>query len=368
MGFLNKVRNELVDIVEWSGDPGQLLTWKFPRYLNEIKEGARLIVRPGQQAIFVCKGRLAEVFDPGTYRLTTGNLPVLSTLAGWIHGFESSIKSEVYFVATRQVTGLRWGTPNPVMVHDRELGSARLRAFGQFTLQVVDPRTLLKQVVGTSAIIGSDDVLELIRSTIAASIAELLASSGYSAFEFAAHYHDLANRLRTTAVDRLSGPYGLDLPQLVIENISVPEDVEQMLDARTSIQAVGDLAAFQKFQAGRAILAAAQNPNGWAGAGVGLGAGIALAGPISHVLSGGNGATSTPPAFPDDVWHYAANGQTHGPMSLAQVSQAIANGQVVVGTFVWTPGMPAWQAAGQVAQLTAFFRSKPPPLPPITSG
>jgi len=364
VGLLNKIVNEFVDIVEWTGDPEQLLTWRFPRYLNEIKQGSRLIVRPGQQAIFVTQGKLADVFEPGSYRLTTGDLPVLSTLAGFKYGFESRLKSEVYFVATRQVTGLKWGTPNPVMVRDRELGKTRLRAFGQFTLQVVEPRTLLRQIVGTSSVIGSNDVLDLIRSTIASSVADLLATSNLAAFDFAAHYSDLANQLRVTVVSRIRAAYGLDLPLLVIENISVPEEVEQILDARTAITAVGDLGQFQQFQAGRAILAAAQNPNGMVGVGLGLGAGFALAGSTVQ-RPNGNGLIPTPPVVsPGEVWYFVNGGQTQGPIPLLQISQSIASGQVVSDTLVWTSGMESWRPAKEVAQLAIYFRNTPPPLPP----
>ena len=360
MGLFNKIANELIDIVEWTGDPGQLLTWRFPRYLNEIKQGARLIVRPGQQAVFVTQGDLADVFEPGAYRLTTGNLPVLSTVAGWKYGFQSPIRSEVYFVATRQITGLKWGTPNPIMVRDREFGNTRLRAFGQFTLQVIEPRSLMKQIVGTSSVIGSDDVVDLIRSTIASSIADLLATANLAAFDFAAHYHDLAAQLRAIAVSRIRDAYGLDLPQLIIENISVPEEVEQVLDARTAINAIGDLERFQQFQTGRAILAAAQNPNGLVGAGLGLGAGFALASPIVQSQS-----RTTPPLGPvGEVWYFAVSGQTQGPMPFSQLSQAIASGQVVGSTLVWSTGMASWQPASQAPQLAAYLQNTPPPLPP----
>ena len=364
MGLLNKIANEFVDIVEWTGDPGQLLTWRFPRYLNEIKQGARLIVRPGQQAIFVTQGELADVFEPGAHQLATSNLPVLSTLAGWKYGFESRIKSEVYFVAIRQITGLKWGTSNPIMVRDREFGNTRLRAFGQFTLQVVEPRKLLQQVVGTSSVVGSDDVLELIRSTIASSVADLLATSKLAAFDFAAHYRDLANQLRSIAAGQIRNAYGLDLPQLVIESISVPEEVEQIIDARTAMNAVGDLGQFQQFQAGRAILAAAQNPNGMVGVGLGLGTGFALAGSAVQRPNGNASILSPPTVPPGEAWHFVNRGQAQPPVPLLQISQLVASGQIVSGTLVWTAGMESWQPASQVPQLAVYFRSTPPPLPP----
>jgi membrane protease subunit (stomatin/prohibitin family) len=145
MGFIEKLRNELVDIIEWVDDSRHTLVWRFPRYHNQIKYGARLIVRPGQAAVFVHQGQIADVFGPGQFRLETRNLPVLSTLAGWLYGFDSPFKAEVYFVSTRQVTDLKWGTPNPVMMRDPDFGPVRVRAFGIYTLKANDPGVLLSR-------------------------------------------------------------------------------------------------------------------------------------------------------------------------------------------------------------------------------
>src|SRR5688572_19338421 len=150
MGLFDKLKGELVDIIEWVDDSnGHTLVWRFPRYQNEIKNGAQLIVRPGQVAVFVHMGKLADVFEPGTHTLATNNLPLLSTLQGWKHGFNSPFKAEVYFVSTRQVTDLKWGTPNPIMLRDADFGPIRLRAFGTYTLRATDPKALLKELVGT---------------------------------------------------------------------------------------------------------------------------------------------------------------------------------------------------------------------------
>ena len=147
MGFLDKLRGELIDVVEWVDDSRHTLVWRFPRYHNQIKYGAQLIVRPGQGAIFVREGRIADVFGPGQYRLETKNLPILSTLEGWKYGFDSPFKAEIYFVSTRQIPDLKWGTPNPVMMRDADFGPIRLRAFGTYTLKATDPRALLQELV-----------------------------------------------------------------------------------------------------------------------------------------------------------------------------------------------------------------------------
>ena len=161
MGFVDKLRAELVDIIEWIDDSRRTLVWRFPRYHNQIKNGAQLIVRPGQVAVFVHQGKIADVFGPGQHRLETRNLPVLSTLAGWLYGFDSPFKAEVYFVSTRQVTDLRWGTPNPVPMRDPDLGPVRVRAFGTYTLRASDPKTLLTELVGTNGEYAADEIHEL---------------------------------------------------------------------------------------------------------------------------------------------------------------------------------------------------------------
>ena len=149
MGLFDKLRGELVDIIEWIDDSRTTLAWRFPRYQNEIKNGAQLIVRPGQKAVFVHRGEIADVFEPGHYELKADNLPLLSTIQGWKFGFNSPFRSEVYFVSTRQVTDLKWGTPNPIMLRDADFGPIRLRAFGTYTVKAVDPKALLKELIGT---------------------------------------------------------------------------------------------------------------------------------------------------------------------------------------------------------------------------
>src|SRR5690606_18096859 len=156
----------LIDIIEWIDDSRHTLVWRFPRYQNEIKNGAQLIVRPGQVAVFVHRGEIADAFEPGSYTLTTDNLPILSTLQGWKHGFNSPFRSEVYFVSTRQISDLKWGTPNPIMLRDADFGPVRLRAFGTYTLKALDPKALLKELVGTDQELQADETGELLRGEI----------------------------------------------------------------------------------------------------------------------------------------------------------------------------------------------------------
>lgn len=371
MGIFNRLKHELIDIVEWIDDSGHTLVWRFPRYQNEIKDGARLIVRPGQAAVFVDQGKLADVFEPGSYELFTDNLPILSTLRGWKHGFRSPFKCEVYFVSTRTLTDLKWGTPNPIMLRDAEFGPIRLRAFGNYTLRAIDPKALLQELVGTDGIFDSDQVAELLRSVIAASFADVLGESQIAALDLAANYNELAELLRKQVCEQIDDEYGLEVPQLQIVNIALPEAVEKALDTRSQMGVLGDMQRYQQFQVAQAVTQAAQNPGGGAaGAGVGLGVGFAVANQMVRGLNLGAqpGAAPPAPAPPPPptatMWHVTQNGQTHGPFSHEQLAQGIQQGQVTPQTLVWSAGMAAWTEAGQLPQLAAMFGPPPPPPPP----
>jgi membrane protease subunit (stomatin/prohibitin family) len=368
MGILEKLRAELVDIVEWVDDSRHTLVWRFPRYHNQIKWGAQLIVRPGQVAIFVHKGRVADVFEPGQYRLETKNLPVLSTLAGWPYGFDSPFKAEVYFVSTRQITDLKWGTPNPVMMRDPDFGPVRVRAFGTYTLKALDPRTLLSELVGADSVFESEEIHELLRSIISTAFADVVAKSEIPVLDLASNYQMLSESVRQTLLERIDDEYGLEVPQLYIVNISVPAEVEQALDARTSINAIGDLGAYQAYQMGQALPVAAANPaGGVAGAGVGLGMGLAMAGPMLQGGAPSSGAApgpqGPPPPPPVAAWHVAHGGRSFGPSSPQDLARLAGEGRLGPDSLVWTAGMGGWAPARQVPQLAGLFGAAPPPPP-----
>jgi membrane protease subunit (stomatin/prohibitin family) len=371
MGLLDKLRGELVDIVEWVDNTNHTLVWRFPRYNNQIKQGAKLIVRPGQVAVFVHQGKLADTFQPGTYELITGNLPILATLQGWKHGFDSPIKSEVYFVSTKQITDLKWGTNNPIMLRDPDFGPLRVRAFGTYSLKAVDPQALLRELVGTDDVFEAEEINELMRSNITSAFADLVGESKIAALDLAANYRELSEQLREKAKERVDDEYGLDIPQLFVVNISLPEEVEKALDTRTSMGVIGDMGRFQQFQMGKAMLAAADNPSGGAAAqGMGLGMGMSMA---QQMMQGagqagagiGQGAIGgAPPPPPGGAWHIAAGGQSQGPWSSSQIAEGIAQGRINAQTLLWTAGFPGWTPAGQVPQFANQFGTMaPPPLP-----
>ncbi len=366
--LMDKLRAELIDIVEWIDDSRHTIVWRFPRYHNQIKHGAQLIVRPGQAAVLVSQGRIADVFGPGQYRLETKNLPVLSTLMGWVHGFDSPFKAEVYFVSTRQLTDMKWGTPNPVIMRDPDFGPVRLRAFGSYTIRAMDPRLLLKELVGTDQEFEVDEVSELLRSIINMAFADVVASAQLSVVDIASNYADLSEQVRQAVLERIDDEFGLEIPQLYIVNVSLPPEVEKALDARSGMGMIGDMQRFQAYQIGQAIPTAAANPaGGIAGAGLGVGMGMAMAGPMMNQVGGGGGAppAAGPPPVPSAAtWWFAENGQQVGPVTLEQLSQAVGAGRVAPATLVWSQGMPAWQPAQQTPQVAGMFGAAPPPVPP----
>jgi len=364
MGLFDKIRGEFIDIVEWLDDSRNTLVWRFPRYQNEIKNGAKLVVRPGQIAIFVSEGKLADIFEPGTHDLVTANLPILSTLKGWKYGFNSPFKAEVYFVSTRPVIDLKWGTPNPIMLRDPEFGPIRIRAFGTYVLKATDPKALLTEIVGTNNQVSTDEVTELVRAIIVEALSDMLGSSQIAALDFAANYRKMADQLREKVQERIDDEYGLELPQLMIVNISLPEEVEKALDTSTKMKVIGDLDRFQQYQMGQAMTTAAGNPaGGGAAEGLGLGIGLAMANRMAPM---GVPPSAAPPAaisLPSSVWHIAHQGQSLGPFSSQQMMDAIARSELKTDTLVWTQGMATWQAARDVPQWAMYFNSPPPPPP-----
>ena len=368
MGLFDTIRNELVDIIEWIDDSRHTLAWRFPRHQNEIKQGAQLIVRPGQVAIFVNQGKIADEFEPGQYTLETSNLPILSTLQGWKYGFDSPFRCEVYFVATRQVTDLKWGTPNPVIMRDPDFGPVRIRAFGNYALRAVDPKALLKDLVGTDSSFEADEVSELLRGIVVQSFSDACASSKIAVLDLATSFIELSEQVRQIVIERVDDEYGLDIPQLQIVNVSLPPEVEEALDKRSSMNVIGDMQQYQAYQMGTSMPIAAANPaGGLAGAGVGLGMGMAMAnqmvpGMMQQGAAAGGAAPPPPPLAP--AWHVAENGQSSGPFDLQGLSQAASAGRLLPTTMVWSAGMAAWAEAQQVPALAGLFAPPPPPVPP----
>ncbi len=379
MGIFDFLTGEFIDVIHWTDDTRDTMVWRFEREEHEIKYGAKLTVREGQAAVFVHEGQLADVFSPGLYMLETNNMPIMTTLQHWDHGFQSPFKSEIYFVDTTRFTQMKWGTKNPIMCRDPEFGPVRLRAFGTYSMKVADPGRFMTEIVGTDGEFTSDEISYQIRNILVQEISRTLAGSGIPVLDMAANTADLS-KLVTSAIQPTIAEYGLSIPEFYIENISLPEAVEEVMDKRTSMGIIGDLGRYTQFQAAEAMAKAAENPAGGAGAGLGAGMGMGMGMAMGNVMASPWGhqqqqpaaqnapAVSAPPAPPpppvEHVWHIALNGKTLGPFSRAEMGQKVGSGDLTRESMVWTAGQDGWMKAGDVSDLSTLFTILPPPPPP----
>jgi membrane protease subunit (stomatin/prohibitin family) len=374
MGIWDKLRGELIDIIEWLDETRDTMVWRYPRGDNEIKYGAKLIVREGQAAAFVNEGQLADVFKPGTYTLATQNLPILSKLKGWKYGFESPFKAEVYFVSTRTFTDRKWGTKNPIMLRDAEFGPVRLRAFGTFAFCVGDPAAFLRQVVGTNGRFTADGIDDQLRDLLTARFGDVLGESKIPILDLASNYDELG-KFVTTRIQSDFDTFGLHIVNLLVENISLPAEVEAALDKRSSMGIIGNLSAYTQYQTANAMEAAAKNPGGSAGGGLGLGAGFAMGQQMANQMGGGaspgaanaqhaQSMPAAPPPLPQETQYFVAvDGKQTGPFDLSALREKASAGQLTRRTLVWKSGLTEWKPAEAVAELGPVFAEVPPPLP-----
>src|SRR3989454_10600404 len=284
MGIFDAIRSQFIEVIQWLDDTGNTLVYRFPVQGQEIKNGARLTVRESQAAVFVHQGQIADVFGPGLYTIDGGNTPILSKLVAWMHGFNSPFKAEVYFVNTKQFTDLKWGTSNPVMMRDSNFGMVRLRAFGIYSFRVTDPRALIKEIAGTNAHFVTEDIEGQLKRTLVSGFSDALAESKIAALDLASNYDELSRFSRQKLQDEFKS-LGLELTKFVVENISLPQEVEAAMDKRTSMGVLGDMGKYTQFEAAQAMRDAAQNPSGGAGLGAGLGAGFAVGNAMAGAMT-----------------------------------------------------------------------------------
>jgi excisionase family DNA binding protein len=261
--------NEFIEIIEWTDDARDTLSYRFPDEDKDIKRGAQLIVRESQAAQFVYLGEFGDTFGPGTHRLTTDNLPILSRIKGWKYGFQSPFKADVYYVTTRLFTGNRWGTANPIMLRDPDLGVVRVRAFGTYDFRVRDVKRFLSEVAGTDDRFTLDDFAHVMRSRLVSLFGGALSGSKIPLLDAAARYEELGEALLPLINVTLLEKYGVEMQSLVVENVSAPTEVEQAIDKRGSMTVVGDLNDFVKYQVAQGL----ERGNGGT---VGVGAEMAL--------------------------------------------------------------------------------------------
>ena len=368
----NKLRGELIDIVEWIDESNDTMVYRFERYGNEIKYGAQLTVRESQTAAFINEGQLADVFAPGMYTLETQNLPILSTLKGWKYGFNSPFKAEVYFLSTKRFTDLKWGTKNPIMLRDPEFGPVRIRAFGTYVIRVKDAATFIREIVGTDGTFTTSEITNQLRNLIVSRFSSVVGRSQIAVLDMAGNYEQFSDFVLEKIAPEFEA-YGLELTKLLIENISLPPAVEQALDRRSSMGVIGDLNRYTQFQAAESLQTAAANPGGVAGAGMGMGVGFGM----GQMMAGAMGPwgqrpdaatapqqAAPPPPPPAVPFYLAVNGQQLGPYDMPALQGQVSSGQLTRDTLVWRSGMGGWTAAGQVTELASLFQAMPPPPPP----
>ncbi len=302
MGIMHVIKGELLEIVQWTDDTRDTLSWRFPDEDKAIKNGAQLIVRESQVAQFVYLGQFGDTFGPGRHTLVTENIPVLTRFRSWPFGFDSPFKADVYFVTTRLFTGNGWGTSRPVMLRDADLGVVRVRAFGTYDFRVVEPKTFLREVAGSDEDVHLDEFIATMRSRIVSLFSAALASAKIPVLDAASRYGELGEALLPLVNPAVKAKYGLELTTFIVENISVPAEVEQAIDKRSSLTAVGNLNDYVKYQMGRGFETRGGGPAG-AAAELAVGFGIAQQ-MMQQGLAGGTaapGVTPPPPPSPLDL-------------------------------------------------------------------
>lgn len=287
--FLEK---QLIDVIQWNEPEPGILAYRYPMFDMEIQSGASLTVRESEMAVFVNQGKIADIFGPGLYTLSTANLPLLTDLLNWDKGFESPFKSDIYFFSTHLEIDQKWGTSTPITLRDKEFGAIRLRSYGIYSYRIADPRTFFTQISGTRESYFVYDLDDQLRNTIVARMTDIFAASGLSYLDLTANESALSDKV-IAQIKPTFAALGLELTQFTIQNISLPEELQKSLDQRIGMNMVGDLDRYTQFAAAQAMSIAAANPNGAAGLGMGIGAGAAVAQVLAASLKAS--ASAAPP-------------------------------------------------------------------------
>jgi membrane protease subunit (stomatin/prohibitin family) len=368
MSLWSKLSGELVDIVEHPDAPADSLVSRFPRYENEIKFGAKLIVREGQGAIFVNEGKLADVFLPGTYTLETQNLPVLSTLQGWKYGFHSPFKAEVYFFSTKPLLNQQWGTQQAITLEIAGYGLGEIRAFGQAAYHIVDPATFFRQMVGTTGVLTDADLLNYLRGVIMSQFTQVLTTSHPSVEQLSGNL-DVLDATIQDAINSKLEPLGFELVQFLIESLSLPPKLRDEIFEYSRLNKI-DIGKLTQLQAAKSItqLAEASGNGGLGAQGMQLGVGLAMGQQITRSMNAsfeGTSMTVPPVGAPiaTGLYYVALDGKAEGPLSSQKIAELVASGTVIASTLVWHPGMTGWSAAGNEPGLQILFPQQPPSLP-----
>ncbi|HCA82779.1 MAG TPA: antifreeze protein [Flavobacteriales bacterium] len=388
MGLWDKIKGQLIDIIEWLDTSDNSIAFRFERQGNEIKNGAKLIVRESQVAVFQNEGEFADVFQPGTYTLETQNMPILSTLKGWKYGFNSPFKAEVIFVNTKVISDLRWGTKGAMTINDMSsplFRNTQLKAFGSMEAKVVDPKLFIREVMGTDDHFTKEEIVDRLRTRAVSFLTRVIKGDTSLLPKFGS---DEVNEKVTERMNAEFAKMGMMLNLFTVESHEFDADTKARLERMSAaelkafeirvenqakadaINAFSDMNKFQQFQAGNAMEAAANNPNsGDMGSMMGAGMGFAFGQTMMNQQNNANqqnrGGGAVPPPLPGQVKFFvAANGQQYGPYEMQQLQQMVQGGQLTRESMVWKEGMAGWLAAGTVPELSSIFGAVPPPPPP----
>lgn len=384
MSIFNKIKQkalgEFIDIIQWTDYTADTMIWRFPRHQKVIKNGAQLTVGETQVAVLVIEGKFADVYQPGRYDLTTSNMPILTTLKGWKHGFNSPFKVDVYFVNTKQFLNLRWGTVNPIMMCDPEFGTIRMRAFGSYCFRVEpDPIKFIRNVAGTDGNFTTDSVKEQLLNFVITKFTDYLVESKIAALDLAANLNEFSNELFIALKVDFSD-YGIELTNFLVDNISLPEAVEEALDKRAIMGDIGDMTTYTQMKFADSLKDSVNNPGGagsLASDAMGAGIGLAMNGKMAQQMVNPRQTAAgqpqnpvvfypqqgAPPPMPQQpMYHVEVGGIQQGPFPMSQLQQMIQQGQLTHDTLVWTKGMADWEAASLVPSLSQLFGELPPPL------
>lgn len=295
MGIVDFLKGELLEIIEWTDDSRDTLSYRFPDDDKEIKNGAQLIVRESQQVQFVAAGKYADLFNPGKHTLSTENIPILSTILGWKYGFNSPFKCDVYYINTRLFTGNKWGTSNPVMMRDKDFGVVRLRAFGTYDFRIVDAAKFLKEIAGTDQNFRLDEFADTMRSRIISVFTDALATANVPALDVASRYTEMGEALLPIINPAVIDKYGIEITSFLLENVSVPPEVEQAIDKRSSMGVIGNLNDYVKYQMGQSMTMPSEGGNA-ATTAAQMGMGLAMAQEMTRNMQQQNATASAPTA------------------------------------------------------------------------
>ena len=370
MGIMNFIKNQLIDIVEWPEETPGVLVHRFERAGNEIKRGAKLVVRPGQSAVFVNEGQIADKFEPGTYSLETKNLPILTTILSLPYGFNSWHKAEVYFIKRTEQLDRKWGTSQPITMRDADFGPLRIRAFGNYSYRVGMTDNMLQRFVGAKSEFKAEELEKQIQLKAVSEFTDTLGELQIPALDLAAQYNEIGERVKQN-LQPVMNDMGLELLTFTVGNISLPEEVNAAIDKRGAIGALGGMQSYQQMKAADALGDMAKNQGtGGTMMGMMLGGNLgAFAGQQfqqsqqpQYQQQQQMAPPPPPPAAP--LFYVAVNGQQQGPFNIQQLQGMIPGGGFGPNSLVWTAGMSGWAAASTVAALSGLFGPVPPPPPP----